>query len=53
MSTPIPDPGAVPDGPNFEDLPPSDDDPALPGPVPPHPDDVPGVPDAQDPTPTP
>ena len=39
MSTPIPDPGAVPDEPNFTDLPPDEADrsqPAVPGP-----DDVP------------
>lgn len=35
MSTPIPDPGAVPDEPNFTDLPPDEADrsqPAVPGP---------------------
>lgn len=45
MSSPIPDPGAVPDGPNFTDLPPSNDDPA-PG------EAVPPPPPADDPEPT-
>lgn len=38
MSSPIPDPGAVPDEPNFSDLP-SDDPPAPGEQVPPHPGD--------------
>ena len=46
MSSPIPDPGAVPDGPNFTDLP-SDEPPTHGGPVPPRPpqedDDGPGT----------
>ena len=41
MSSPIPDPGAVPDEPNFTDLP-SDDPPAPGEPVPPNPDDEQG-----------
>lgn len=40
MSTPIPDPGAVPDEPNFGDLP-STEQPAVPGPVPADPDEAP------------
>ncbi len=40
MSSPIPDPGAVPDAPNFDGLPTNDEpDPREPVPPPPSPDD--------------